>query len=93
LAAGCGSDSEEAHRPIKPPELTIPQTSPQAPPTQTETTPTTETAPPSTGGGTEAPTETTPPQTDTPQNDTPPPTDSAAERFEKFCNDNPGACG
>ena len=30
---------------------------------------------------------------DTPENDTPPPADSPAERFEQFCNDNPGACG
>lgn len=29
---------------------------------------------------------------DTPQNDRPPPAGSPAERFEQFCNDNPGAC-
>jgi hypothetical protein len=53
----------------------------------------TETTPPSTDGGTpspQPPTETTP---DTPENDTPPPEDSPAERFEDFCNENPGACG
>jgi hypothetical protein len=30
---------------------------------------------------------------DTPQNDAPPPQGSPAERFEQYCNDNPGACG
>ena len=91
-AAGCGGDEESnAGSPPKAPELTIPETDPQPPPT--ETTPTTETTPPSTDGGTaspDTPTETTP---DTPENDTPPPEDSPAERFEDFCNDNPGACG
>ena len=33
------------------------------------------------------------PPADTPENDTPPPADSPAERFEEFCNENPGACG
>jgi hypothetical protein len=47
------------------------------------------TAPPAGGGesgGTQAP-----PQ-DSPQNDTPPPSGSPAERFEQFCQENPGAC-
>jgi hypothetical protein len=91
-AAGCGGDEESnAGPPLTAPELTIPETDPQPPPT--ETTPTTETTPPPTDGGTaspDTPTETTP---DTPENDTPPPQDSPAERFEDFCNDNPGACG
>ena len=30
---------------------------------------------------------------DSPQNDAPPPGDSPAERFEEYCNENPGACG
>lgn len=34
---------------------------------------------------------TTGPQ-DSPQNDTPPPSGSPAERFEQFCEENPGAC-
>jgi hypothetical protein len=34
---------------------------------------------------------TQPPQ-DSPQNDTPPPSGSPAERFERFCEENPGAC-
>ena len=29
---------------------------------------------------------------DSPQNDTPPPSGSPAERFEQFCEENPGAC-
>jgi hypothetical protein len=36
-------------------------------------------------GGTQAP-------QDSPQNDTPPPSGSPAERFEQFCEENPGAC-
>jgi hypothetical protein len=49
-----------------------------------------ETVPPPSGGGTPAP-EAEPPA-DSPENDTPPPPDSPAERFEQFCDDNPGAC-
>ena len=47
--------------------------------------------PPATDGGSPAP----PPEApaDTPENDTPPPPNSPAERFEDFCNENPGACG
>jgi hypothetical protein len=89
---GCGGDEESAAEPApKPPELTIPETD-EAPPPTTETTPT-ETAPPPTDGGTPAPETETEPPADTPENDTPPPADSPAERFEDFCNDNPGACG
>jgi hypothetical protein len=33
------------------------------------------------------------PPADTPENDAPPPKDSPAERFEEYCNENPGACG
>ncbi|MGH2979136.1 MAG: hypothetical protein ACRDLQ_05815 [Solirubrobacterales bacterium] len=36
-------------------------------------------------GGTQAP-------EDSEQNDTPPPSGSPAERFEQFCQENPGAC-
>jgi len=46
-------------------------------------------APPATGGdgsgGTPAP-------EDSEQNDVPPPSGSPAERFEQFCQENPGAC-
>jgi outer membrane biosynthesis protein TonB len=47
--------------------------------------------PPATDGGTPAP-EPEPPA-DSPENDLPPPPNSPAERFEDFCNENPGACG
>ena len=59
--------------------------------------PGTETLPPdgdgdsSDDGGIPAP-EAEPPA-DTPENDTPPPPGSPAERFEEFCEENPGACG
>jgi len=53
-------------------------------------------------GGTGEPTTTTPsqqdsgggaaPPQDTETNDTPPPSGSPAERFERFCEENPGAC-
>jgi hypothetical protein len=97
MPAGCGGDDEEpaADTPTTVPELTVPQTDEvEPPPTQTETTPPepTETVPPPEDGGTPAP-EPEPPPPDTPDNDTPPPPDSPAERFEEFCNDNPGACG
>jgi hypothetical protein len=96
MAVGCGADDEPATgREPTVPDLTVPQTdepAPSVPETETETTapPTTETTAPPTSGGTPAP---KPPQTDTPENDTPPPSGSPAERFEDFCNDNPGACG
>jgi hypothetical protein len=51
------------------------------------TVPQTDEAPPP-----EPETDTTAPA-DSPENDTPPPADSPAERFEDFCNENPGACG
>jgi hypothetical protein len=90
LAPGCGGDDEpDAAPPL--PDLTVPQTDTStAPDTETETAPA-ETAPPATDGGAGAPApETTP---DSPTNDTPPPAGSPAERFEDFCNENPGACG
>jgi hypothetical protein len=43
-------------------------------------------APSAPSGGTPAPPE------DTPQTDTPPPAGSPASRFERFCEQNPGAC-
>jgi hypothetical protein len=87
-APGCGGDDEpEAAPPL--PDLTVPRTDP--PPADTVAEPDTTTEPPVT--------EATPPQTepetvpDSPTNDTPPPTDSPAERFEDFCNENPGTRG
>lgn len=49
---------------------------------------TTPTAPPASDGGSGG---TTTPE-DSEQNDTPPPSGSPAERFEQFCQENPGAC-
>jgi hypothetical protein len=96
VPAGCGGDDEPAADTSGTvPELTVPQTDEVEPtPTQTETTPPepTETVPPPDDGGTPAP-EPEPPPPDAPESDTPPPPDSPAERFEEFCNDNPGACG
>jgi hypothetical protein len=102
VASGCGGDDEpSAETEPALPNLTVPQgdtaedepeTVPEAPfDPSTETLPPVETVPPSTGGGTPAP-EAAPPA-DTPENDVPPPADSPAERFEEFCDDNPGACG
>ena len=97
MLAACGGDDEpKADTTPTVPELTVPQTDETEPPpsdTETETTPAepTETVPPTDDGGTTAPEPEAP--TDTPDNDTPPPEDSPAERFEEFCNENPGACG
>jgi hypothetical protein len=104
-ATGCGGDEEPAAQPpVTLPDLTVPQTDEApAPEPETETTapaplepepepePAPEEVPPSTDGGTPAPVPE--PPADTPENDTPPPADSPAERFEDFCNENPGACG
>jgi hypothetical protein len=98
VAAGCGGDDESApETPPTLPDLSSPQGErTETTPTVTETTPeptppTTETVPPSDGGGAPAPE--TEPAPDSPENDTAPPADSPAERFEEFCNENPGACG
>jgi outer membrane biosynthesis protein TonB len=105
VATGCGGDDEPAAQPpITLPDLEVPQTDEApAPEPETETTapapvepvpepaPAPEPVPPSTDGGTPAPVPE--PPADTPENDTPPPADSPAERFEEFCNENPGACG
>ena len=58
-------------------------------PTAPAVDPATETLP------TEGPTTTTAPEApaDTPESDSPPPQGSPAERFEQYCEDNPGACG
>jgi hypothetical protein len=93
--AGCGGDEERATETTRElPDLAIPTTeAPPPAPEQAETTPTTvdpatETLPE------EGPAQTTPQApADTPENDAPPPEDSPAERFEEYCNENPGACG
>jgi hypothetical protein len=92
-AAGCGGDDEPEATPTRP-ELTVPETDTQTTETPTETAPTT-TQPPSEGGeggGTTAP----PPartQPDSPGNDVPPEPGTPESRFERFCRENPGACG
>jgi hypothetical protein len=92
--AGCGGDDEpgaETTREL--PNLSIPTTEATPPVTdQTETTPATvdpatETLPE------EGPSTTPESPADTPENDAPPPEDTPAERFEEYCNENPGACG
>jgi hypothetical protein len=101
VLAGCGGDDEPAAQtPTTIPSLTVPQTDeaePLDPGTETlapappEPEPAPEPVPPSTDGGTPAPAPE--PPADSPENDSPPPADSPAERFEDFCNENPGACG
>jgi hypothetical protein len=90
--AGCGGDDEPAETTRELPPLSVPS----------ETTPTVEeqTEPPSTtvDPATETlPQEGPPPSdtapSDTPESDTAPPEDTPADRFEDFCNENPGACG
>ena len=92
LAAGCGGDDEKASETDTAPKITVP-TDDTPPPTVTETTPTqTETSPaPQTtpdSGGSPAPS-----KPDSPENDTPPAPDTPEQRFEEFCDANPGACG
>jgi len=90
-----GGDSGSDRQPSLP-ELGIPRTEPPAAETgPTGPTDTVEPAPDSgTGGDTGADTGGTPPagEQDTETNDTPPPEGSPAERFENFCDQNPGAC-
>jgi hypothetical protein len=93
--AGCGGDDEPARTTHELPALSPPSSS------DTGRTPTAEqTEPPSTtvDPATETlPLEGPPPSdtapADTPESDTAPPEDSPAERFEEYCNENPGACG
>ena len=97
LVAGCGGDDEDVPETVPTVEdVTQPETVTSTLPTQTETAPTsTETTPEpppqDTSGGTPAPPQNEP--EDTPENNRPPPPNSPAERFERFCDENPGACG
>jgi hypothetical protein len=92
-AAACGGDEEAADTP-KPPRLTVPG----GPTTEeTETEPSDETTPTpapqqdtGSGGASPVPPQQTP---DSPQNDVPPEPGTPESRFEKFCRENPGACG
>jgi hypothetical protein len=107
-ATGCGGD-EEGRAETTPalPELTMPERDPgpeaaepepepapvpePAPEPEVVPQPAEPTPPPATDGGTPAPQPEAPP--DSPENDVPPPPGSPAERFEEFCDENPGACG
>ena len=91
--AGCGGDDEPSAKTTRElPRLSIPTTS--TAPRVTETTPTTTTVDPATETLPEEGPGTTPREpADTPENDAPPPEGSPAERFEEYCNENPGACG
>jgi hypothetical protein len=95
--AGCGGDDEPSTSTARElPELSLPTTtSPATPPVEEKTTPTTTTVDPATETlPEEGPPATTPQSpSDTPENDAPPPQGSPAERFEQYCNENPGACG
>jgi hypothetical protein len=90
--AGCGGDDEPDEPATTVPDLTVPgrsETEDAAPPVTT--VPPAPVAPPTdTSGGAPAPPVEQP---DSPENDTPPPPESPAERFEQFCDANPGACG
>jgi outer membrane biosynthesis protein TonB len=107
-ATGCGGDEESSAETTPAlPELTMPETDagPEAAEPEPEQAPAPEpapepevvpepaepTPPPATDGGTPAPQPEAPP--DSPENDIPPPRGSPAERFEEFCDENPGACG
>jgi hypothetical protein len=91
LAAGCGDDDEASRPPEKPPDLTVPRST-QTERTDTGTAPRSSPSPaPQTDGSGGAPAPRSRPE-DSPQNDTPPPRGSPAERFERFCDENPGAC-
>jgi len=103
---GCGGGDEGQSREPRTPELTVPgepaadesprRERPRERTTTEATTQPLEQPPPATttpSGGAQAPTTPTPePPADTPQNDAPPPSGSAAEKFEDFCDENPGAC-
>ena len=91
--AGCGGDDESSETTITTPQLTIPggDDTQESVPTEPATVPELAPAPDEDSGGAPAPTPQ--PSPDSPENDTPPPEDSPAERFEAFCNANPGACG
>jgi hypothetical protein len=90
--AGCGGDDEPTETTRELPKLSAPSTGTS--PTVEETAPPPTTVNPATET---LPLEGPPPSdtapADTPESDTAPPEDSPAERFEEYCNENPGACG
>jgi hypothetical protein len=90
--AGCGGDEEKASETDTTPRITVPNEE-TTPPATTETTPpqTQATPPPPTtpdSGGS-----TVPAAPDSPENDTKPAPNTPEQRFEEFCDQNPGACG
>jgi hypothetical protein len=90
--AGCGGDDEPAETTRELPDLSLPST--EAGPTVEQTEPPATTVDPATETlplEGPAPSDTAP--ADTPESDTAPPENSPAERFEEYCNENPGACG
>ena len=94
--AGCGGDDEPSTSTARElPELSLPTTTSQTtPPAVDRTAPATTTVDPATETlPEEGPTTTPQAPGDTPENDAPPPQGSPAERFEQYCNENPGACG
>ena len=89
--AGCGGDDEPSET-ITTPQLTVPGGDDTQDAAPTETVPAPEPEPPDgDSGGSPAPAPQ--PAPDSPENDVPPPEGSPAERFEEFCDANPGACG
>jgi hypothetical protein len=91
LAPGCGGEDEGSPSTTTAPELTVPGEEGETETTETQST--TPTAPPGSGGGgggTQSPPRTQP---DSPQNDIPPEPGTPEDRFERFCRENPGACG
>jgi uncharacterized lipoprotein len=93
--AGCGGDDEPERTTRELPDLSLPTVTETTPaPIDTAPAPTTTTVDPATETLPEEGPSTTPEQPqDSPENDSPPPGDSPAERFEDYCNENPGACG
>jgi hypothetical protein len=92
VLAGCGGDDEPTRTARDLPDLSLPTT--ETTPPVTDTAPATTTVDPATETlPEEGPEPTAPPAEDTPENDAPPPEDTPAERFEEYCNENPGACG
>lgn len=107
VVAGCGGDDAEdvttedtqvtvpddterdrteatpiVEEPVAPPETTPPPPPPPEPEPAPEPEPVDSGAP-----------ATDPSKADSPRNDKPPPSGSPAERFEQYCEENPGACG
>ena len=94
LAPGCGGDDEEAAGTDTTPRITVPNEDTTTPPatdttpaTPTRTAPAPQTTTPDSGGST------APAKPDSPENDTKPAPNTPEQRFEEFCDQNPGACG